>query len=258
MPCKNFDGWLIGQKPGQTLIVKTRCKMWTCDYCAKINREMWQAKIIHGINQIGGDEWSFITLTAHENANNLQSSMRNIQNGWKKLQTRIRRKITSEGKEKTLHYARVYEQHKDGRVHWHMVASWVPSDYIHPDNGKGKGSRWISDNARQCGMGYQTMALSIDGHGGYIASYVTKYMVKSSHEWPKNTRIITTSRNWPTKTIAEKNDYHWKTQSTVTETDIRQWFKFGDEIIDLNTNLPVTYDTIDENGNYFQVEDLTD
>lgn len=258
MPCENFDGWLVGRKPGQIVIGKTRCGMWTCGYCAKKNQEIWQAKIINGINLLKKPEWSFITLTAHENATNYVMSMKNIQNGWKTLQTRIRRKIKDEGKENSFSYARVYEQHKDGRVHWHMVCSWVPVDYKEPKKKTDKGSRWISDNARECGLGYQTKTLKIEGHGGYVASYVVKYLTKVENEWPKGTRLVQTSRDWPKSEISEKSEYTWKTQREITEYDLSVWFRRGDEIYDINTREDVTYDRINEYGYYVQSEQESD
>lgn len=240
----------MGKKIGKVVITQTRCKMWTCDYCAKINREQWQARIIHGINTLNKPEWSFITLTAHENAKNYVTSMRNIQNGWKTLQTRIRRKIQEEGKAKSISYVRVYEQHKDGRVHWHMVLSWIPMDYKNPQKESDKGSRWVSDNARECGMGYQTKTLSIDGHGGYVASYVTKYLTKVESQWPKGTRIVQTSRDWPKKEIEESNEYHWTVQSDIRESDLTHWYKMGYEVYDLKARSEASYDNIDHNGIY--------
>src|SRR3546814_19875352 len=48
-------------------IIKTRCKKWTCPYCAEINAIGHYIRILNGINELQkrGFEVDFVTITRH-------------------------------------------------------------------------------------------------------------------------------------------------------------------------------------------------
>jgi hypothetical protein len=109
-------------------------------------------------------------------------------------------------------YIRVYERHKSGEFHAHLLIGYIPSDYA-------KKSVWRKLKGRVAYRGaayYQLKAGCVDvGFGeqvdispvtqddddGYkvpanpaiVASYVTKYMSKHMTNMPKGTRRIQTS-----------------------------------------------------------------
>jgi len=61
--------------------------------------------------------------------------------------------------------------------------------------------RWLKDNARSCGFGYQCDVSVFDNDDAikFAVWYTTKYLSKSLEitQWPKHFRRIRTSRNWP-------------------------------------------------------------
>jgi hypothetical protein len=188
--CSNIDRtpYLTGVNNEQktATLIKTTCKLWSCEACALRNARRWIARIIHGANILDGD-WSFATITAHRKSRGL-ASVANLRKGWKKLINRI----SYEAKQENfpLHYARVWEQHEDGSFHLHVLFS---VNY---------GTKWLKDNAAECGLGYQAKWLKVD-NVGKIAGYVAKYSLKNASvarggiEWPVGLRRIECSRNWP-------------------------------------------------------------
>lgn len=84
-------------------------------------------------------------------------------------------------------YVRVFEPHKDGALHAHLIIHWSMSlDATDKQN-----TRWLKDNARECGAGHQadystiTPAYDPERQNGrrvqevlQVAAYVVKYMTK--------------------------------------------------------------------------------
>ncbi len=244
MQCKHAIGYIVGRAEGKTLIIPSACKQWDCPACAIRLQQQWRARIIHGINELGVDGWAFYTLTAHEHARGMVRSMSNIQNGWKRFSARLRRYAKCAGVPK-IHYVRVYEQHQDGSVHWHMLASFTPTDWKQPEKPTSPGSRWVKDNARSCGMGYQVRVLAIEGHAGYAAAYVTKYMTKLENLFPKGTRVVQTSQGWPKKQADGQSEYVWSFMPNITEQDVFQWYAEGRDVV-LGNEGYVTSDNLDQ------------
>lgn len=167
-------------------LMRPSCKMWNCPSCAARNAKRWIARIIHHINAVDAENgWLMFTLTAHENAVNEYQSVKNLRVGWKKLYNRMRDNFGISS------YVKVWERHKDGRFHLHGLI----------DNAEIT-QKWLKDNARQCGMGYQAELHEVD-NAGQVAGYIAKYFMKSeqvtesiSLDYPKGLRRIEVSRNW--------------------------------------------------------------
>jgi hypothetical protein len=167
-------------------LMRPSCKMWNCPSCAARNAKRWIARIIHHINHVdapGG--WFMFTLTAHENAKNEYMSVKNLRAGWKKLYNRMRDNFGISS------YVKVWERHKDMRFHLHGMV----------DNADIT-ERWLKDNARSCGMGYEVELHKVD-NAGQVAGYIAKYFMKSESvtesiklDYPKGLRRIEVSRNW--------------------------------------------------------------
>lgn len=176
------------------VIWRPRCKLWSCEACAQINAACWSIIAQTGVEAFLAEGRSpcFFTITSHERLS-AAATMRVWPRAWAKLSTRLRRKIPG------IQYLMVPEKHEDGRLHVHGVAS------------DGIPERWLKDNARECGLGYQAATGEIE-NPRRVASYVTKYLVKQleSTDWPKHFRRVRTSRGWPKpEPVTDTGSWHW-------------------------------------------------
>lgn len=229
--CDNYTGIVVSEpeNTGKMLVAEMRCKMWSCAYCANVNRNIWRTHIINRIEKLGG-EWCFITLTAHEKAHKANKTLENLRDGWKTLYDRLRRYFA--GSEK-LEYVRVFEKHKTGRFHIHaIIRAKIPDDKAF--------KRWLKKNARECGMGYQADAKNITGDGSalLVASYICKYMTKDAQnlgDMPKGLRRIQASHGIG---AAKPNTpkYDWRVRAGVYLQDVKE----HDYVIDVGTGEVIT------------------
>lgn len=168
------------------------CKRWSCPVCGLTNAAEWGFVAFYGAHKLMQDEiaLSFITVTSHEKLD-AQASMDVWPTAWKKLHTRLTRQY---GKGQ---YFMVKEQHKTGRLHVHAVVTWKCSQ------------KWLKDNARACGLGYQARVVMVD-HAPGVASYVTKYLSKFGYEWPKGWRRVNLSRGWPKMPEGDTGPEGWR------------------------------------------------
>jgi hypothetical protein len=174
-------GWDNENK--RSFVYMPGCKRWSCPVCGERNRKQWTARIYSGVvfyRDQGTGDWTFCTLTSHEKLKTFEQTWAVWPKAWGKLSTRMRRAFPG------IRYALVPEQHNDGRVHTHFLASY-------PIN-----TRWLKDHARASGLGYQAEGKPVT-QPGLAAYYVAKYLSKTltAAKWPKNTRRIRTSRGWP-------------------------------------------------------------
>lgn len=163
---------------------KGTCSMWSCETCGARNAKRWIARIIDGCNKLPAKNWYFATITAHKNWRGKYSSLANIRKNWHKLRKRMARITDAQGEQ--LFYVRVWEAHKDGSFHMHVVTNAPVS------------TRWLKDNSAECGLGYQAKIDEVV-NAGQVAGYISKYMLKSmpnSTNYPKGARRIEVSRNW--------------------------------------------------------------
>jgi len=209
----------------ETLIhLKGACKMWDCPECGARNAKAWIAKIINGVNKLGG-EWSFLTLTAHRKQRGIKS-VSNLRDGWKKFYNRI---LAKTGKTaENLHFAKVWEQHADGSYHLHILIDLC------------LGTRWAKNNAAGVGLGYQADWRTVP-NAGMVAGYIAKYTLKNSSiskggvAWPKGLRRIETTRNWPALAkFMEKSEWDWVVfQNEEFQNHMAEPYEFsGFKIID--------------------------
>lgn len=163
------------------LVFQPRCKLWTCRYCAEVNRRQWVAKAYNAaaVWEAQGKQIMFVTLTSHEKLSAHQSWYV-WPRAWPKLHMRA---IRQAGKGE---YCMIPEQHADGRIHVHMITTWPLS----------KG--WFKTNARACGLGYMADAEPARTPGG-AAYYVNKYISKQLGDiaWPKHFHRVRTSQHFP-------------------------------------------------------------
>lgn len=76
------------------------------------------------------------------------------------------------------------EKHEDGRMHVHAL--W----------NAGVSKRWLKDNARKRGLGYQAEVKRVSNSGS-ASKYVTKYVGKNlGIDVPAHFRRVRVSKNW--------------------------------------------------------------
>jgi len=159
---------------------KPRCKLWTCSTCSQINQRLWTWRAVHGCRVLMADSpIDFVTLTSHERLD-AAGSIAVLPKAWKTLHMRLKRAAPG------VEYLIVPEGHKNGRVHLHMLTT---------ANLK---KRWWKDNARACGMGYQSDVQQVRSDGS-VAAYTSKYLGKSLQfpNFAKGFHRVRTSRGWP-------------------------------------------------------------
>lgn len=240
--CPNFRAILVAETAtGDYLCVRTRCKMWSCPYCAVKNQKMWRARIINHIQNERG-VWTWFTLTAHSKKRGA-ASLANLRGVWDTLIKRMKRKY---GK---FQYCRVYERHKDGSYHLHAIASFHFGDIkerrARKDGTRTKYSVWLKTNATQLKLGYYTHADDINvSHSGYIASYVTKYMTKffaGQKSELGRIRHIQVSQDW--LKMPDESLLKWDMKSAIFISDYEAAWKSGKTITDIQTGERLSWDT---------------
>lgn len=197
--CSKFSGLAYEADDKSYKIAQIGCGQWSCEYCAQRLSAKWRARIINGINELGGI-WTWFTITAHSKKRGGYASITNLRNAWDTLIKRMKRRFDK------FAYVRVFEQHKDGSFHIHAIANFHFKDIkiriSRKDKSETKYSVWLQANAKDLKLGLYTHAddMPSDKHAGYVASYVTKYMTKMSGDFVKfigRVRRIQASQNFP-------------------------------------------------------------
>jgi len=161
-------------------VAHANCDSWSCEECAGRMGEKWALRAYMGSNQIlkAGQPLDFVTITSHERLATFQQTQNVWRAAWTTLYAAIKRK------QPKLQYMIVPEKHKDGRMHVHCL--W----------NAGVTQKWLKDNARKRGLGYQCKIIHIFS-GGYSQKYVTKYLGKNMHtEYPVGFRRVRVSNDW--------------------------------------------------------------
>lgn len=180
--CKRA-GLLIGwdDVAKRALVTQADCDSWSCPECSKRMAAHWILRAEIGVRQyIGaGQHVDFITITSHEKLPDFASTERVWRAAWPVLYAALKRRAIK------LQYFIVPERHKDGRMHVHALWNADVSQ------------RWLKDNARRRGLGYQAKIKHVD-NAGQATSYVTKYVGKSlGDDVPKRFRRVRVSQGWP-------------------------------------------------------------
>lgn len=181
--CKNAQTPLlkaVNHYAKKAVFFHPRCKLWDCEICGQINKELWTWRAWHGTKFFLQAGWhvDFVTLTSHEKLG-AAGSIAVFPSAWDKLRKRVSRKYPG------FQYFAVPETHKDGRLHVHMIVTAnLPK-------------RWWKNAGRACGMGYQTDLQEVENAG--VTGYVSKYLAKTLQisNLPKGFRRVRTSQGFP-------------------------------------------------------------
>jgi len=208
--CKKA-GLLIGWHPNEkrAFVARANCDSWKCEECALRMGNNWGLRAEMGTRALfnQGDHVDFITITSHEKLPNFEATETVWRSAWGSLYNALKRQNNA------LAYLMIPERHKSGRMHVHGI--W----------NAGVDKRWLKDNARKRGLGYQCEVRDVI-NSGRASQYVVKYVGKNIHsDYPLRFRRVRCSNNWA------------DIPQPSTESDNLRW-----EYVGTNGALQIVYD----------------
>lgn len=239
MFCQKFKQHAINRDRG--MLIRLRCKQWSCDYCAEINCYKWRIAMKERITITGAGGWSLLTITARGRAHKHGITLDNLMKNGDKLFKRLRRAWGN------FDYVRVYEKHKSGAFHMHILARVSPSDIDDAGAWQTYGKRLddgtIVKGKRYRGAGHRTLKKASFGVGlGYICDfspidvskadddnhavnlvihYITKYLTKALQAlFPKGVRRVICSSKFKLNKPDVNDAGAWQMISQIPYTDI--------------------------------------
>lgn len=257
--CKRYSRIATSDTGQKILLVRLRCKQWSCPYCEQKNRAMWRAHLHQKLPQINAN-WSFLTITAMGENHRNSTTLEVLIGSWDKLMKRLRRAFGS------FEYVRIYEQHRSGEFHVHMLISHVPCDVRDESAWKfartKRGEKWsmvrryrgvgyqkLRDASMGVGLGEVTDFSPLVGDSGaffdviHVVRYVTKYMTKNVANMPKGTRRIQCSSR--IGGLRNEGNPNWIVRDSVGWATVA-----NSDVYDLDTKKRVTMDDLGDHGYY--------
>jgi len=210
--CPNAKDFVIfGRNPEKRLAMmfNPRCKLWSCPYCAEMNKDFWVHQAARGsiILTSEGHSLQFVTLTSRGYTTPVTSVLY-FKTNWPKLRKRAERLTKAWHPFTHINWAYflVPERHKSGVLHAHLIAA------THLN-----GERWWKTNAYQTGMGYIADVQEMVSPER-VAYYVSKYLHKDAGglDWPPGFRRVRHSQNWPISHPATMPGWSWERYSGDT------------------------------------------
>jgi len=149
-------------------------------------------------------EWWFVTLTAHEKKRTPENSLENIRSNIDRLFKRLRRIYEK------VDYVRVYEVHKKGAFHAHLVVAglserlqkhttpagveyWRPT-LLQRGNNNWSIKTWFIRTCREFEMGYKVDVQKVH-ELSQVTRYIVKYLTKDAQNFSvKHLRRVQTSQ----------------------------------------------------------------
>lgn len=162
------------------MVARANCDSWNCAECAIRMKERWSLRAEIGVKEMlkSGDRVDFVTITSHEKLADFGATEIVWRSAWGMLYNALKRRNPK------LQYMIVPERHKTGRMHVHAL--WNANVT----------KRWLKDNARKRGLGYQCEVKPIDT-SGKAQHYVIKYLGKELGEnVPAHFRRVRVSQGW--------------------------------------------------------------
>lgn len=251
--CPNYSAVVTAYDDNNhRLLLRTRCKQWDCEYCAPKNKRTWRYRIMKTIEDSGIENWYFWTLTLSPKYHQTDSteSMLKWQSVWNRLMGKLRYYL---GK---FMYVRVFETHKSGIFHVHMLASATFDDVVKIKQVKDDQTvnyRHHSAKLEEIMLSYGlgkihdikpiiTTDKTNNGVARNVSAYVTKYMTKDIQSDVRKlltdngltrVRMIQTSHGWAKET--KQTDYDWSV-GRITFEDYYNDLQKGVELFDLNND----------------------
>jgi len=142
--------------------------------------ERWGLRAAIGCAQIvkRGQNLDFVTITSHEKLETFEQTERVWRLAWANLYAALKRK------QPALEYMIVPERHRDGRMHVHALWNADVSQ------------RWLKDNARKRGLGYQCKVIHVSAER-HAQKYIVKYVGKDlGTDTPAHFRRVRVSAGW--------------------------------------------------------------
>lgn len=225
--CPRYKVALKADDEGSKLIYRPRCKMWDCPYCAVLNKRIWLARIFNEVKKSGKKLWYFWTLTldGDDHQGNTAYSLQVWREVWDKLMKRIRRDLGN------IKYIRIFETHKDGTLHVHMLTSHAYSDRKKRTNNMQKvvhESATLAKHLDELGLGWvhdikliRTKESDMENVGANVGAYITKYMTKDLQGHIRKElkdagmgriRMIQTSRGWCDEPEEKHDKLEWEAE----------------------------------------------
>lgn len=227
-------GWNDALK--YAVFVSANCDDWECKECANRKATHWRMRADKGAREIlfDGETLDFVTITGHEKLADFAATERVWTLAWPALYAALKRQSAG------LKYMLIPERHKSGRMHIHAL--W----------NAGVSKRWIKDNARKRGMGYQADVSHVLDAGS-ATKYVTKYIGKNlGTDVPDRFRRVRVSNNWPDldRPNSEASVLRW--EYTLSEQVALEWLRECQEkhyaALDQKTQAPFDYSSFEWRG----------
>lgn len=191
-------------KERTALLFNPRCKTWSCDYCAEINKDYWIHQAARGtiIITSEGREVQFVTLTSRPYATPT-TGLYFLKQNWPKLNRKLKYHTDKYKKNLGLEwsYFLVPEQHKTGVVHCHLLAATLYNTE----------KSW-KEFAFDAGFGWKVDVQPVVTPER-AANYVSKYLHKGAgkESWPIGFRRVRHSQNWPISAEQPMDGWEWST-----------------------------------------------
>lgn len=214
-------GWDDAAK--RVLVSRANCDSWVCEDCRQRMAERWGLRAAIGSKRItdAGGCLDFVTITSHEKLQDFASTEKVWRSAWSTLYAALKRRKPN------VQYMIVPERHKDGRMHVHAL--WDA----------GVSQKWLKDNARKRGLGYQCKVIHVSSEG-HAQKYITKYVGKDlGADAPAHFRRVRVSANWANIPApdTDHNGLQWEYIGTngALQTVYEQCAERGISIIDAVT-----------------------
>lgn len=237
--CYRFDpekGWIMA---------RVRCKSWQCEYCCIENRKMWRKFLGQKLAKLDRIWW-FGTITAPSWHRTPETSLKAIRSNMDRFIKRLKRVF-----KKGVDYVRIFEKHKDGSFHLHIIISGL-SERVERYTARSKATcfrphmgettanswhiqTWWKKTLSKCGCGYIAEVKIIPTY--QAVKYVTKYMTKSAQDFNvKHLRRVQTTRGIGSP--KPEKQFDWRVDERIYGGNVNYM-----TITDLDTGeiIPATY-----------------
>jgi len=208
--CRNAKSpYLVGLSKAEhrAIVFQADCDLWECAECAERKKAKWVARAIIGSQEIfsAGTAVQFVTVTCHPSLRSFAATVAVFPHAWSLLYARMKRQ------QESFEYLMIMENHKNGRLHAHMLTSFQAK------------TRWWKDNARQSGFGYMAKESDKTVEPAKAGFYIGKYLFKQLQRdiYPRGYRRIRCSRLWP-KLSGKPRDENWQFYQWPKGTHIEQ------------------------------------